>query len=699
MFNVSDDFRTVMKAPAQRRRLYGTVGDVSFTQKNVLQGTFTITNQCSDTSNIQIGQAYIGELKATFRGLEVSRKSWKGKEIVSYQGLEVNGKFEDVLLGHFFIDSAKWTKSGITVTAYDAMSKFDKGLEITQLTGTPYEFATLTCNACGVEFGMTQEEVEALNNGNETLGIYEDNEMESYRDFIAWLAQSLGANAIINREGKLIFKQYGADVSETFNSYQRLDGGKFSDFDTFYTGLSVVNINQQTTTYYGAEVDNGLTMNLGSNPLLQYGTDEIIERQRRAILAAIQKIDYTPMTMKLNTPLIYDLMDSLEFTGGLAGENESLKTTITKYVWKFNGDYEIECVGADPVLASGRSKVDKNISGLLDKVDGNKTITYKFTNAKKLEINDTPQTIIAINFTSKEKTTAIFLAQVLLNVKANEIDKEITGTATYQEEVKPDTGGGDSAGGDSSGSSDSNTDSSTSTDSSSSETTLVDVTKEVKFSLKEKTHPIAEVSYKINNTTDKLFVPNQVYHEGNNILTLYYPLLSVPDNTQNRFEVMLKLTDGLGEIKQSNILATIFGQGLAADLSKWDGTLDLSDTVDILKLNGVINISSIVDKVNVMTKAKSTPNAFSDNVGIIKLHGINISGISDTFGASHVIQQQTVKFALNDLVEYDSNNKLGLRTTFTYESTEGAIDSGKMTSVKIMTSDKQSVQGIEVKKQ
>lgn len=673
MYNVSENFRTVMKAPAQRRRLYGTIGDVQFTQKNVLQGTFTITNQCSDTSNVQIGQAYIGELKATFRGLDISRNSWKNKEIIAYQGLEVDGTFEDVLLGHFFVDSAKWSKSGIIVTAYDAMSKFDKSLVLTTLSGTAYDFAALMCEACNVELGMTQDDFAELANGSDTIGIYEDNDMETYRDLLGWLAQTIGCNAIINREGKLIFKAYGSEVLETFNSYQRLDGGNFSDFDTFYTGLSVVNIKDQTTTYYGAEVDNGLTMNLGSNPLLQYGTDENLEKQRRAVLTAIQNINYTPMTMKLNTPLIYDLMDVLEFTGGLAGENGSLKTSITKYSWKFNGDYEIECVGSDPTLASGRSKTDKNISGLLNQVDANKTITYKFTNAKDLDIGDQPQEIIAINFTSKEKTSAIFLAQVLMDVTANTESKEITGTAVYEEETESDSS------------------------SSSSETTTTEVTKEVKFTMQEKTHPVAEVSYKLNDTADEIFVPKQVYHEGSQMLNLYYPLLSIPDNMQNRLQVMLKMTDGTGKIKRANILATVFGQGLVADYSKWDGTLEFEDEIGLINL-GNIDVANITDVLNVATKQKQNPNAFSETVGLINLGGISIAGITGTLGESHVIKQKTVKFGLNDLTQFDSDGKIGVKTQFVYSSNEASIDSGKMAVLKIMTSDKQSVEGIEVKK-
>ena len=178
MYNVSDDFRSVMKMPAQTRRLYGTIGTFEFKQKNVLQGTFSITNQCSDNSNIQIGQVYIGELKATFRGLNIPRNSWKGKEIIAYQGLKVNDTFEDVLIGHYFIDDANWSKAGVDVTAYDAMSKFDKNLSLTTSSGTVFDFISYACDVCKVELGMTKEEISNFPNGKELLGIYDENDME-----------------------------------------------------------------------------------------------------------------------------------------------------------------------------------------------------------------------------------------------------------------------------------------------------------------------------------------------------------------------------------------------------------------------------------------------------------------------------------------------------------------------------------------
>lgn len=726
MYNVSDDFRSVMKMPAQTRRLYGTIGTFEFKQKNILQGTFSITNQCSDNSNIQIGQVYIGELKATFRGLNIPRNSWKGKEIIAYQGLKVNDTFEDVLIGHYFIDDANWSKAGVDVTAYDAMSKFDKNLSLTTSSGTVFDFISYACDVCKVELGMTKEEMSNFPNGQELLGIYDENDMETYRDLIAWCAQATGSNALINREGKLIFKQYSDTILETFSSTQRLDGGTISDFDSFYTGISVVNIKLKTTSYYGAEVDDGLTMNLGSNPLLQYGTDETIEKQRRAVLTAIQNINYTPMKMKLNVPYIYDLMDVLEFTDGIVGNGSSIKAAITKYTWKFNGDYEVECSGSDPALASGKSKVDKNIAGLLEQVDAAKTITYKFVNTKDLDIIEDFTKIISITFTSKEKASALFLAQILLDVTADEEDKEITGTANYTEEVvkpkpNPDTSGTP----DTNGKEDSGSENKEQTEGSAqtteenaqnigttSDTTKdetikeeVEVSKVVKFNFKEKKHPVVQANYKLNNEPDEIFIPKQSYHEGSHILTLYYPLMSVKDNTSSTFEVFLNITGGKGTIKKANIIGTIFGQGLVADYYEWDGNIKIEESFPKTLLTkakiGIKTVSDILDVGFDLPKK----NGITDNFAKLifnKTNALKLVGFNDSIGSVgpsvDVVQtQQTVTFdSLTEYMERDEESNIQLKITYEYIGAKGEIDDGKICSVKAITADKVSIQEINV---
>ena len=68
---------------------------------------------------------------------------------------------------------------------------------------------TLCSLACHVELAQTREYIEALPNGTETLSIYPDNDIETYRDVLYYIGQVLGGFFVINRAGELELRKYG----------------------------------------------------------------------------------------------------------------------------------------------------------------------------------------------------------------------------------------------------------------------------------------------------------------------------------------------------------------------------------------------------------------------------------------------------------------------------------------------------------
>ena len=379
---------------------------------------------------------------------------------------------------------------------------------------------------------------------------------------------------------------------------------------------------KQTTSYYGAEVDNGLTMNLGSNPLLQIGKDSKIEEVRRNVLSAIQNINYTPITMKLNTPFVYDLMDVLEFTGGIVGSGGKIQTSITKYTWKFNGEYTIECSGSNPALATGKSKTDKNIAGLLDQVDSSKIITYNFVNAKDVDITSSKEKVISIAFTSKVNATAMFFAEILL---------EVTTDSTA----------------------------------------------------------IVQVDYRLNEEFIEAFVPKQVCTNGSHIMTLYYPLTSIPDENGNTFEVFLSITGGTAKVGLGQAMASVTGQGLLAlyYVSKWDGTITIEEKLDPINIGtNKVSVGKMKDQVVINTDQPSSPGINEVFTGI-KLNSQMqvLIGAQDNITFDYVIKTATFSVLFKDIYEYNTeyvstkNSKFQLNTSYTYTSKEELIDSGRMT--------------------
>ena len=181
MYAVSQAFLDAMQRPVQRHRIKGTVGSVPFTEANILSGSFSITGQCSDTSNVQIGQVYTSELKITLlKTLNLSRYTLMDSEIVPYFGLRLEtGNYEYIPLGVFTVSKASWGATGVEITAYDNMAKLDRSFTTETLIGTPYELMTLACESCGLELGMKKRDFAAFANGQRELSLYADNDRPS----------------------------------------------------------------------------------------------------------------------------------------------------------------------------------------------------------------------------------------------------------------------------------------------------------------------------------------------------------------------------------------------------------------------------------------------------------------------------------------------------------------------------------------
>ncbi len=249
--------------------------------------------------------------------MPISRYGWKGLEIRPVFGMKIaDGTYEDVPLGVFTVETAEWTASGVVIKAYDHMALLDKNCNKVITEVTPYQCAQAIAEATGVNFANTEKEFESFANGTTMISETTTNDVETWRDLVSWLAQTIGCFATADREGNIVFRSFDQTVVDTIDDAHRFTGGSFSDYVTRYTGLSVVNMEDSTTSYYAEDEDDGLTMNLGSNPFLQYGVAATKEEMAKAILTAIQQIRYVPFTCRAIGNPAYDLGDVLVFQNG-----------------------------------------------------------------------------------------------------------------------------------------------------------------------------------------------------------------------------------------------------------------------------------------------------------------------------------------------------------------------------------------------
>lgn len=427
MYQVSEEYLKQTKRKVQTFRLAGTVNKIAFTNHDILSGSFTITNQCSEQNDVKIGSVYIGELKCTFKP-DLQVPDWTNAQIIVSEGLLIDGTaWEDVPLGVYTVSEANDTEYGVDITAYDNMARFNRSCSVDITIGTPYELLTLACTTCEAELGMTQAEVDALPNGTESLSLYTENDIETWQDFVFWVAQATGTIATMDREGKLVLRSYTQNVVDTLTNHNRFTGSKFSKFETRYSGLSCVNMADDTTSYYGSDPDNYLTYNLGSNPFLQYGVDSYKEQIRRAVLTALLQIDYVPFETSCLCGAMYDLGDIIRCTDGIAPGKLGC---VMMYDYTFNGGYKITGFGSDPALATAKSKTDKNLEGLRNNVSTNEILFFNYENASAIQIDDgESKAIIDIRFTSSVSIGVLFQAEILLEATATEAD--VIGTIEY----------------------------------------------------------------------------------------------------------------------------------------------------------------------------------------------------------------------------------------------------------------------------
>ena len=81
------------------------------------------------------------------------------------------------------------------------MLRFDKSFNGFETVGTAYDFIALCCKRCKVEFVNKRAEIDAMPNGGVMLSVYTENDIETCRDVLFYVAQVLGGFFIINREG------------------------------------------------------------------------------------------------------------------------------------------------------------------------------------------------------------------------------------------------------------------------------------------------------------------------------------------------------------------------------------------------------------------------------------------------------------------------------------------------------------------
>ena len=603
MYPVSDAF---LQAVQENTRRYYWTGRITTTKNvvyefgpnEIVKGSGYISSQCCGSTEIELGTVYSAEMGITLLS-NIDRYTLEDALVELFYHLRLSdGSYETVPMGIFEVSEANRTVKCLELKAYDFMLRFEKNFNGFETIGNACDFIELCCKACKVEMAQTRKEIEAMPNGSENLSVYTDNDIETYRDVLYYVGQVLGGFFCINREGKLELRKYGNEPVMTVQSKHRFTSS-FSDFITIYTAVSSTNMKTQTAEHYALDPDDGLTMNLGVNPLLQFGVDETREQLCTNILNDLTVINYVPFDSDTIGNPALDLGDVLRFTGGQADEDQI--SAITSMNCKIGGKQSLKGVGKNPRLAQAKSKNDKNISGLLNQIEAGKIGIHTFTNASAYTVAETDVKIISIEFANSEENHAQFFGQIIVDVKADVVEK----TASAKGEVViPSV-------------------SVNGMDGSSSEETLevsqigntVEQTVSVELPViwSEDGVVLVHFMFELNDEVILVHQPEETWHSGKHTILLYYPIENVVPNITNTFNVYMKVSGGACSVDTGNCIASISGQSMGA-AAAWDGKIEIEESVGRFAIGGGMAVRTFDGELKIETM-ELVIRGYSDTVG------------------------------------------------------------------------------------
>ena len=571
MYSVSEAF---LQAVQENTRSYYWTGKITtkagveyaFGAKDIVKGSGYITRQCCGSTEMELGTVYAAEMGITIFS-DIDRYTLEDAVItLSYHLKLPDGAEDEVPMGIFEVSEANRLIKCLEIKAYDYMLRFDKNFNGFETVGTAWDFINLCCKTCKVDSEQSEDEIKAMPNGSEVLSIYTENDIETCRDVLSYVAQVLGGFFCINRSGKLELVKYGTEPVMMVEQKHRFSSS-FSDFITRYTAVSSTNKKTEIAEYYALDPDDGLTMNLGVNPLLQFGLKETRETLCRNILQDISVIRYVPFDSDTIGNPALDPGDVLQFSGGQADSSEI--SCITSIQTKIGGKQTIKCVGKNPRLAQAKSKNDKNISGLINQINetasSGKLGIDTFTNASAYSIADTDVKIISIQFASSEENHMQFLSEVVMDVQAEAVSRSAEAKGTIVVPIPENSTGTETE-----------TEAVNTAETTESGGTEVSVDVALPVVWSEDGQAQCFVTFELNDEVIEPFHPVETWHSGKHVLFLYYPIEKVTANFTNTFNVYLRMNGGSGAVDVGHCIASISGQAMAAE-EAWDGKLELEE--------------------------------------------------------------------------------------------------------------------------
>lgn len=362
MYPASADFITAIKSEVRHIHWGGSIDldtPITFDDENILSNT--ISKKISG-QKLDIGTVHMSQITAELILPSVSRYELYGKTIE--ESITVEGATDVIPMGIFTITKATQTADRISITGYDNMHKFEDARFSLAEHGiqSPYEWLLEACTACDVELGSTSSDIESLPNGRRNTGFADVvADVNTWRDVLAYLGAYLGSYSYIGRDGKLYLDKYKGTINDTVPASFRASSN-LSDYRTTYDGLYGVHKESGVQEYVHNTNSNGLVLDLGINPFLQFTDQSNRLSALQEIIDAWNGIYYVPFNAEMPLIPTYDAGDVLKFVDNQASEYDI--GVITEIIYNLNGSMTVKCTGDNPRLTASQDRFSKSIAGL-----------------------------------------------------------------------------------------------------------------------------------------------------------------------------------------------------------------------------------------------------------------------------------------------------------------------------------------------
>lgn len=414
MYNVSDAFWKAIQGNNHTYSISGQIitdtDPILIDDDNISSDELSIDYEAVAGDNHEFGALRASILRITIFS-DADRYGLFNNEIALDFTLDTDDGAETIPLGKWYILTPVREGQKLIIEAMDGSNKFHVEL-IESTQAVIYDMLVDVCQTCGVPFGMTRQQVEALPNG--TAFISNDQEfVRDYHETVSHIGKLTLTIPKINRYGDLVLVPYGnnprTDLDFSASPSSPVMNDVISDYDVFYTGLRCRMINDNQWVDFAVGDNSGLVMDLGDIAIAS-GLEATLEEYLAVMLAYVQTIKYTPIEIDIDCNPVYDIGDKIIYENGET-------VYIHRLLWKYADIGKIECVGQNP-----RLRVEDDNRALMAQVQQElrtkEVYLYRATNVSAISFiggGDDPASmrrLFQLPFAALIDTTTMFLTTI-----------------------------------------------------------------------------------------------------------------------------------------------------------------------------------------------------------------------------------------------------------------------------------------------